>query len=125
MTPSRPALSIATLTVLAACGLTRPAGAQASLQPAAAPFVWRTGADSIPALRPTRTAVTSPVLPPRTSSERIRNGVIGGVVGAAVGVGVCTILSVAFFEGNGCTTKGNVAFGAGGFALGFGVGFLL
>jgi hypothetical protein len=66
-----------------------------------------------------------PAVAARSTGQRVRNGVIGGVIGAAAGVGVCTLFSVTLFDGSGCTASGNTAFGAGGFLLGFGVGLVL
>jgi hypothetical protein len=58
----------------------------------------------------------------------LRGGVIGGLIGSVAGIAMCTLISNAFFnEGTGfstCTTKGNVLFGAGGFAVGFTIGWL-
>ncbi len=62
------------------------------------------------------------------SSERLPRGLIAGAIGAVAGVATCTLLSNAFFnEGGGfstCTTKGNLLFAGGGFALGFAIGWL-
>lgn len=53
----------------------------------------------------------------------MRNAIIGGVIGSAVGIGVCTGISTLTNDSaNGgfstCTVKGNLMFGAGGFAVG-------
>lgn len=61
------------------------------------------------------------------SGAHWRRGVIGGVIGLVVGLAVCTAISNAINEGTGfstCTTKGNTMFAAGGFALGFAIGWL-
>jgi hypothetical protein len=64
----------------------------------------------------------------RPASQRLRHGLIGGAIGAVAGAAVCTAISNLTNEGTGfssCTRKGYLLFGAGGFALGFAVGWVL
>lgn len=62
-------------------------------------------------------------VPQGGESHRTRNALIGGVIGSAVGVGVCTGFSSLMNDSakggfSTCTAKGNIAFAAGGFAVG-------
>ena len=65
-----------------------------------------------------------PLAAQRSGQARAKRGIVGGVLGAVAGVGVCTLISVSFFAGSGCTTKGNTMFAVGGFAVGFSIGIL-
>ena len=72
---------------------------------------------------------SSPLLPSDSARDRHwHRGIIGGLVGLVAGVAACNLLSNALFnEGpgtSGCTTRGNLAFGGSGFALGFMIGWL-
>lgn len=65
--------------------------------------------------------------PQTTDAHRTRNAVIGGVIGSVVGIGVCTGISSLMNDSakggfSTCTTKGNLAFAAGGFVAGALVG---
>jgi hypothetical protein len=67
---------------------------------------------------------------PPASLQRTRNALIGGVIGAAAGVAVCTVISniaddAAEDRFTTCTAKGYLLTGGIGFALGFGIGWVI
>lgn len=75
---------------------------------------------------PVRSTVVVPAT--QASGQRLRRGLVGGAIGAVAGAAVCTAISNLTNEGTGfstCTRKGYLLFGAGGFALGFAVGWVL
>ena len=93
---------------------------------AVAPFpAW----SPIPLAAESALASTTVVVPAtQPASQRLRRGLIGGAIGAVAGAAVCTAISNLTNEGTGfssCTRKGYLLFGAGGFALGFAVGWVL
>ncbi len=70
------------------------------------------------------------LIPPPASGadERLVRGTIGGLIGAVAGLVTCTAISNAIADAGAgfstCTTKGNLLFAGGGFALGFLIGWL-
>ncbi|HEX6644300.1 MAG TPA: hypothetical protein VF037_06470 [Gemmatimonadales bacterium] len=108
------------LTFLAPSRTAAQGASSVMLRPAA--FVLEPGNASLITIRP--------ILSPSASRERLRNAVIGGVVGAAAGAVVCTVISniaddAAEDRFTTCTAKGYLLTGGIGFALGFGVGWVI
>lgn len=79
---------------------------------------------------PQREGLRRPPAPNRGETNRGRSAVIGGIIGSVAGVVVCTgISSLTNDSADGgfstCTTKGNLLFATGGFAVGAAVGVVV